>query len=98
MYLSTDERQRALALSRGLHAASSAFAKGERSAGRLRSLARTPSAEAATSVDYVDVADADTIVPFDDGATIGDRALVAVACRVGKTRLIDNVVLGEDVL
>lgn len=98
MYLSAEERERALSLSRGLRAAANAFAAGERSAGKLRALARAPVAEAATSVDYVEVADADTVVPFEDAATIGDRALVAIACRVGKTRLIDNVVLGEDVI
>jgi pantoate--beta-alanine ligase len=98
MYLSAEERQRALSLSRGLRAAHAAFVSGERTAGKLRALSRAPVAEAATSIDYVDVADPDTVVPYPDDARVGERALVAVACRVGKTRLIDNVVLGEDVL
>jgi pantoate--beta-alanine ligase len=50
----------------------------------------------ARSIDYVDVADADALVPFADDAAVPERALVAVACRIGTTRLIDNVVLGED--
>ena len=98
MYLSQEERTRALAISRGLRAAANAFEAGERTAGKLRALVRSPVGEAATSIDYVDIADADTIVPYADDATVPARALVAVACRVGKTRLIDNIVLGEDVI
>ena len=95
-YLSADERARALSLSRGLAEAARAFAGGERRAGTLRALARAPIERAATSVDYVTVADADALVPFADGVDIGERAVLAVACRIGATRLIDNVVLGED--
>ena len=53
-------------------------------------------AAAATSVDYVTIADPEALVPFDDTTEIGARAVIAIACRIGKTRLIDNVVLGED--
>jgi pantoate--beta-alanine ligase len=96
MYLSAPERERALALSRGLAAAAKAFASGERSAGKLRALTNEPVAAAATSIDYVTIADPDRLVPFDDGANVGERAVIAIACRIGNTRLIDNVVLGED--
>jgi pantoate--beta-alanine ligase len=96
-YLSDDERKRALALSRGLSAAARAFAGGERNAGKLRGLVRTEVERAATSVDYVTLADADALVPFADTVEIGERAVIAIACRIGTTRLIDNVVLGEDV-
>jgi pantoate--beta-alanine ligase len=95
-YLSADERQRALALSRGLSAAARAFASGERKAGVLRGLAQGEVEQVATSIDYVTLADADALVPFDDAAVIGDRAVLAIACRIGTTRLIDNLVLGED--
>jgi pantoate--beta-alanine ligase len=95
-YLSAEERNRALGLSRGLRAAAHAFAKGERRAGTLRTLAREEVEKIATSIDYVTVADADAIQPFSDDATTPDRVLLAIACRVGGTRLIDNVVLGED--
>jgi pantoate--beta-alanine ligase len=47
----------------------------------------------ATSIDYVEARDADTLAPL---TAIDVRAVLAVACRVGTTRLIDNVVLGED--
>jgi pantoate--beta-alanine ligase len=95
-YLSSDERGQALALSRGLSAATRAFSGGERRAGTLRELALAEVTRVATSIDYVTIADADALVPFDDGADVGPRAVLAIACRIGKTRLIDNVVLGED--
>lgn len=95
-YLSAEERARALAISRGLRKAQAAFAGGERRAGVLASTVSAEVSSAADSVDYVTVADADALVPFAAEEAVGERALVAVACRVGKTRLIDNVVLGED--
>lgn len=95
-YLSPGERERALGLSRGLGAAARAFAGGERRAGALRRLALAAVEPIATSIDYVTVADPDAIAPLPDDATAPERVLLAVACRVGGTRLIDNVVLGED--
>jgi pantoate--beta-alanine ligase len=95
-YLSPDERKRALGLSRGLAAAAHAFAKGERRAGVLRELAEREIVPVASSIDYVAVADVDSLAPLPDGQTTPDKALLAVACRIGGTRLIDNVVLGED--
>ncbi len=50
----------------------------------------------ATSIDYVDVADPESLRVFLPGERTGDRALLALAIRIGTTRLIDNVVLGED--
>jgi pantoate--beta-alanine ligase len=93
-YLSALERARALALSRGLARAGRAFADGERDARTLEHLAREPIEEAATSIDYVEVRDPETLGPI-EGAVEG-RALLAIACRIGATRLIDNMVLGED--
>jgi pantoate--beta-alanine ligase len=95
-YLSVEERQRALALSRGLSAAARAFAAGEQRAGALRALVAAAVERVATSTDYVTVADADALVPFADDAPVGARAVIAIACRIGATRLIDNLVLGED--
>jgi pantoate--beta-alanine ligase len=97
-YLSADERARARSLCRGLSSAARAFAAGERRAGALRALAASEVERVATSVDYVTLADADALVPFGDERTVGDRAVLAIACRIGKTRLIDNIVLGEDEL
>jgi pantoate--beta-alanine ligase len=96
-YLSASDRARALALSRGLFAAARAFTQGTRRAGDLVRICRDIVAPAADTIDYVTLADADALVPFEKEATV-DRALLAVAARIGTTRLIDNFVLGEDTL
>jgi pantoate--beta-alanine ligase len=93
-YLSREERVRALALVTGLDAAAVRFASGARDARDLERVARESIERAATSIDYVEVRDPDTLAEV-PGAT-GERALLAVAARVATTRLIDNVVLGED--
>jgi pantoate--beta-alanine ligase len=95
-YLSAEERTRALALSRGLSAAARAFASGERNAGKLRGLAREEVERVATSIDYVTIADPEKLVPLAEDTDVGARAVIAIACRIGATRLIDNLVLGED--
>jgi pantoate--beta-alanine ligase len=93
-YLSPEDRERARALVLGLDAAARAFAGGERRARELERLVREPIQKVASVVDYVDVRDADTLAFLEKDT--GPRALAAVACRIGSTRLIDNVVLGED--
>jgi pantoate--beta-alanine ligase len=95
-YLSPEQREAALAIPRGLSAACATFARGERSAGALTSLVRERVAKVATSIDYVDVADPESLRVFAPGDRTGERALLALAIRIGGTRLIDNVVLGED--
>lgn len=95
-YLSADERHRALSLSRGLRFAYAAYTSGERRATVLTGLVRAEIEPVTDSIDYVDVTDADSLAPFEGDASVGSRALVAIACRIGKTRLLDNVVLGED--
>lgn len=95
-YLSEGERERALAIPRALTAASRAFARGERDPKALEALARGIVAEVATSIDYVSVVDAERLTPFEAGREIGDKALLSIALRMGATRLIDNLVLGED--
>jgi pantoate--beta-alanine ligase len=92
-YLSADERRRALALVQGLDAAVRRFAGGERRARELERGAREPVERVASSIDYVEVRADDSL---DAVTEVGTRALLAVACRIGATRLIDNVVLGED--
>lgn len=95
-YLSEQDRVRALALSRGLSSAHGAFTAGERSVAKLRGLVTEQLQAAVDRIDYVTLADADSVEPLADDAQSGERALLAVAAHVGVTRLIDNVVLGED--
>ncbi|HJL19253.1 MAG TPA: pantoate--beta-alanine ligase [Sandaracinaceae bacterium LLY-WYZ-13_1] len=93
-YLSAEERARALGLVTGLRAAWDAFDGGERRAERLLPLAREPVDARFDRIDYVALADADDLRPL-EGA-LPERCLLAVAAHLGATRLIDNVVLGED--
>jgi len=95
-YLSAEERARALSLHRGLGAARALFEAGTRRAAVLLAAARPPIAAAMASIDYLTLADPETLAPVPDDADAGPRALLAVAARIGKTRLLDNVVLGDD--
>jgi pantoate--beta-alanine ligase len=95
-YLSAEQRAAALAIPRGLSRATQAFARGERSAAALTGLVRAEVEPVASSIDYVDVADPESVQVFAPGERVGERALLALALRLGGARLIDNVVLGED--
>jgi pantoate--beta-alanine ligase len=95
-YLSADERQRALAIPRALADAAAAFASGERRAGALIDPVRARLSEAGLRADYAEIADPDELFPLERDAPVANRALVALAAFCGTTRLIDNLVLGED--
>ena len=95
-YLSPVDRANARAIPLGLSAAHRAFAGGERRAGALTQLVRSRVEPIAASIDYVDIADADSLRVFGAEEPVGERAVLALALRVAGARLIDNVVLGED--
>ncbi len=85
VYLSPAERARALSLSRALGKTEAAWKSGERARASLEALARETID--ADSIDYAALVDPDSMEPAADGAP---RALLALAVRIGKTRLIDN--------
>lgn len=85
-YLSPDERQRALCISRAIFAARMAMEQGERDAAKV--IAQTRAAMDQVEVDYIELVDAASIAPV---ATIENEVLLAVAAHCGTTRLIDNV-------
>ena len=90
-YLNREERSRALVLQRSLQEARQRFQDGERSAAKLISAAQEVFAsEPQVALDYFEIVDPDTLDPVE---RIAQKTLVAVAARVGSTRLIDNVVL-----
>jgi pantoate--beta-alanine ligase len=90
-YLSPEERQRALAISAALAEARKAIESGERDAAAVADmLRRRLQAARGVELQYVAVVDPDTLADLD---RIGGQALVAVAAKVGATRLIDNVLL-----
>jgi pantoate--beta-alanine ligase len=95
-YLSAEQRAAALAIPRGLSRAWDAFQRGERDAAALTGLVRAEVEKVATSIDYVDAADPESVQVYAPGERTGERALLALAIRLGGARLIDNVVLGED--
>jgi len=91
-YLSPDERTQATSLSRGLRAAAALHASGERAAPALVAAARAPiDAAPLARIDYVELRDADTLAEIDAARA---PAVLAMAVFLGRTRLIDNVVLG----
>jgi len=93
-YLNDEQRQAATVLSRALSQARAEYEEGEYSAARLIELVRsTIEKESLARIDYVSVNDAETLENLDK---IEDRpVLLSLAVFVGKTRLIDNVVLGK---
>jgi len=94
-YLTSDEHDDALALSRGLRAAQELWQNGERDPERLRGEVREVVASVPrVTLEYVSAADPLTLVELGAPA---QRAVVSLAARVGKARLIDNVLLGMDV-
>jgi len=96
-YLNGEQRQRAAAIPRGLRQAILAYEKsGERRVSSLRSAVAACVDPIADAIDYIEIANADTLRPYGPEEEILDRALIALAVRVGPARLIDNVVLGED--
>jgi pantoate--beta-alanine ligase len=95
-YLAPVDRDRALAIARGLSHAARAFERGERRVEQLEAICSEQVARSFDAIDYVTLADPDTVRPFSSGTLARERALLAVAARLGATRLIDNVVLGED--
>jgi pantoate--beta-alanine ligase len=88
VHLKGDDRTRALALKRALDAARAAIGDGERDAGRIRAAA-LPALQS-VDCDYLALVDPDTFEPI---TTVNGRVLVAVAARVGPTRLIDNTLI-----
>jgi len=91
MYLSPKERQAAAVLYRSLEAAQELWRSGVRDAARIRGRMNEVLAdEPLARIDYVSVADADTLEELE---TVDRPALASLAVRIGKTRLIDNVTL-----
>jgi pantoate--beta-alanine ligase len=95
-YLGAGERTAARAIPRALSSIIERHRAGERRVVALLDPARAELERAGLRLDYVELADADEIEPFEPHARIGERALAAIAAYAGSTRLIDNVVLGED--
>ena len=92
-YLGPAERRQAVALSAALGAAHQAFAAGERRAAALDALMRRRiDAEPALTLEYLAIVEPGTLNPVE---TVDASTVLALAARLGRTRLIDNIILGE---
>ena len=90
VHLRGDDRERALALSRALAAAESAIAAGERDAHAIRDRALQAMTDFGVEPEYLELVSPESLDPVE---RVNGRVLVAVAARVGDTRLIDNAVI-----
>lgn len=90
-YLNPAERKSALVLYRTLQRGKELFETGERNAGKLTAAAKQIFAtEPEAKLDYFEIVDPDTLEPM---PSIVKPTLAAVAAFVGRTRLIDNIIL-----
>ena len=89
-YLSAEERQRALVLSRALRAAEERVAAGVVAAPELLAAARAKLDEAGIEPEYLELRSLATLDPVE---RVNGSTLLAVAARVGRARLIDNTIL-----
>ncbi|MBP1767174.1 MAG: Pantothenate synthetase [Candidatus Aminicenantes bacterium] len=93
IYLNIEERRAATILFRGLEEARRIFEAGERAAPRIRErLLATLASEPLARLDYAEVVDPGSLEPVE---RVEGEALIALAVFFGRTRLIDNIILGS---
>ena len=93
-YLSADEKKAALVLSRSLKAAKMLYADGENKVAELKKVVSDIlAAEPMATVDYVELYSFPELLSIEE---VKGPALLAIAVKIGKTRLIDNVILGKE--
>ena len=94
-YLNPADRARAVVLSRALQAAHQAWTGGESRAAAIEARVRRELAsEPEVVVEYVSIAEPETLAPV---AAVDSRTVVAIAARVGGTRLIDNIEISRGI-
>jgi pantoate--beta-alanine ligase len=92
IYLNPEERKAAVVLYQALSLAQKLWSQGEKDAQTIRQqMTDLIQKQPLANIDYISIADAETLDELD---TVRPPALVSLAVKIGKTRLIDNVVLG----
>jgi pantoate--beta-alanine ligase len=92
-YLSKSERGKALLINKSLKKAEQLFWEGERKTATLKKeVEGVLRQQEGITIEYIEICDSRT---FEELDTIKNRAVLAIACRIGKTRLIDNTILTE---
>lgn len=90
-YLNSEEREATLCICRAITKANNVFDNGARSADAiLIEVRKVIGTEPLAKIDYVTICDIDTL---EDVKVIKDTALLAIAVWIGRTRLIDNIIL-----
>jgi pantoate--beta-alanine ligase len=93
IYLNPEERKASVVLWRSLNLVRQLWSQGERNADSLRQqVIAFIQEEPLARIDYVSIADPETLEELSE---INRSALVSLAVRFGKTRLIDNIILGD---
>jgi pantoate--beta-alanine ligase len=92
-YLSPDEREKALLIYAAMKRVESLFKCGERDVSVLvKVVKQILSSKEGIEIEYITLSDAETLVEIEK---IEKKAVLAIACRIGRTRLIDNTILTE---
>jgi len=92
-YLNAEERRQAVVLYQALNLAQKLYADGERDAKAiLKQMTALIGQQPLADIEYISIADAETLDELD---TVKPPALVSMAVRFGRTRLIDNVVIED---
>jgi pantoate--beta-alanine ligase len=92
VYLSPEERKKGLVLYRALRAAESTFKSGETTTSAITAAAKKEFDREGVTPDYIELLDPETLEPLSE---IKTSALLAVAAKIGATRLLDNVLLNR---
>jgi pantoate--beta-alanine ligase len=91
-YLSAQERKDALCLYESLKACRDLYEKGERESARLKeAMRKVIMSRPAAVIDYIEICDAVTLKPV---TQVKGPAVAALAVKIGRTRLIDNMIFG----
>lgn len=89
-YLNPEEREAALSIQRAIYKARDMFGSGERVVDNiLGEVEKVIASESLTTIDYIKICDSQTI---EDIEVIDRDAILAIAVKIGRTRLIDNLV------